>query len=195
MLSPRERLLLTVTSVAIASVVTPALAQTAPDSISTSAPPDGARAKPQTGRLEEIVVTAEKRSAKAQATPIAITAVSGKQLQTRHIEDLTDLGAVLPGVQMVPVSQTVQVDIRGVGSNFFDPRGQTSVSESIDGFAYTRPAQTGNTLFDISRVEVLNGPQGTLYGTNAAAGAVNLVTNQPASHYDGYAGGDARQLL
>jgi iron complex outermembrane receptor protein len=175
MISRQDALLVTVTSVALSGMTLPLHAQTAaaPASVSGS-------------RLEEVVVTAEKRSAKAQATPIAITVVPAKQLQTRHVEDLTDLGALLPSVQMIPVSQTVQVSIRGVGSNFFDPRGQTSVSESIDGLAYARPAQVGNSFFDISRVEVLNGPQGTLYGTNAAAGAVNIVTNQPVNHYDGY---------
>jgi iron complex outermembrane recepter protein len=131
--------------------------------------------------LEEIVVTAEKRQANVQSTPIAITALSSEELQTRHVVEITDLGAVAPGVQLVPVAQTVLINIRGVGSNFFDPRGQSAVSSTIDGLSYARPAQTGATYFDLDRIEVLSGPQGTLYGTNAAGGAVNLITNQPST--------------
>ncbi len=127
------------------------------------------------------MVTAEKRESNIQNTPIAITALSGELLQTRHVEEIIDLGAVAPGVQMVPVAQSVLINIRGVGSDFFDPRGQAAVSSTIDGLSYARPAQTGAAFFDVNRIEVLYGPQGTLYGTNAAGGAVNLITNQPST--------------
>jgi iron complex outermembrane receptor protein len=139
---------------------------------------DGAKAA---GTLEEIVVTAEKREENIQSTPIAITALSSDVLRTRHVEEITDLGSVAPSVQMVPVAQTVLINIRGVGSDFFDPRGQSAVSSTIDGLSYARPAQTGAAFFDVNRIEILMGPQGTLYGTNAAGGAVNLITNQPST--------------
>ena len=136
--------------------------------------------------LEAIIVTAQKRVEDIQKAPITVTAVSGTQLASQHVEDISDLGAVVPNIQIVTISQTEQINARGIGSNFFDPRAQSSLAQSIDGLYYTRPPQAGGTFFDVSRVEVLKGPQGTLYGTNSAGGAVNLITNQPVDHFEGY---------
>jgi iron complex outermembrane recepter protein len=169
-----KKFLLSAIYVAIVGISLPCQAQTA----DAAAPAAG---KTKSAGLEEIVVTAEKRESNIQSTPVAITALSGDVLQTRHVADITDLGSVAPSVQMVPVAQTVLINIRGVGSDFFDPRGQSAVSSTIDGLSYARPAQAGAAFFDVNRIEVLMGPQGTLYGTNAAGGAVNLITNQPST--------------
>lgn len=159
---------------ALFSISLPCLGQSAS---AVSPASDGVKS----GTLDEIVVTAENRGSTSQNTPIAITALSGEVLQNRHVVEMPDLGNVAPRVQIVPVSQTVLINIRGVGSDFFDPRGQSAVSSTIDGLSYTRPAQTGAAFFDIDRIEILEGPQGNLYGTNAAGGAVNLITNQPST--------------
>ena len=188
MIGRKKFLIATAASLVMAAARAPCQAQTAPAVSPAAAPqpdaPASATANTPSAQLNEIVVTAEKRSSTVQTTPIAITAVTGAELEKRHVEDVTDLGSLAPSLQLIPISQDVQVSIRGVGSTFYDPRGQTSVSESIDGLAFARPPQLGNSFFDLNRIEILNGPQGTLYGTNAAAGAVNLITNQPVQHFD-----------
>jgi iron complex outermembrane recepter protein len=129
--------------------------------------------------LSEIVVTAEKRPADLQNTPIAMSVVGAAELQSRHLVDLTDLNGVVPGVQIYPLINSTQISIRGLGSTFLDPRAQAAVASSVDGLYFAQPTSNGGGLFDIARVEVLKGPQGTLEGRNAAAGAINVITNRP----------------
>jgi iron complex outermembrane receptor protein len=178
MLINKNLALLCVSAVAAFTGMTQAtradVAATASDSSSSSA------------ELETIIVTAQKRSEDLQKTPISVTAVAGTQLASQHVEDIADLGSIIPNLQIIPISETVQINVRGIGSNFFDPRAQSSLAQSIDGLYYARPPQAGGTFFDVSRIEVLRGPQGTLYGTNSAGGAVNLVTNQPSDHLEAF---------
>lgn len=131
--------------------------------------------------LAEIVVTAEKRESTAQRTPIAISTVDAKALEARHITDVRDLTMAAPNVQIYQVGAAIQLSVRGVGSGFLDPRGDPAVAASIDGLYYPRPVFGGAGLFDTERVEVLRGPQGTLYGRNAAAGAITVVTRRPST--------------
>ena len=183
-------LLTTATVAAFALQASAASAQAAPSASPVSASQPGAAAPEAAGPVvSEVVVTAQKRSENIQKAPVAITAVTSQRLEAQHVQEATDLGSVVPNLQLISVSQTVQFDIRGVGSNFFDPRAEASIAQSIDGLYYARPPQSGSTFFDLSRIEVLEGPQGTLYGTNSAGGAVNLVTNQPVNHFEAYAEG------
>jgi iron complex outermembrane recepter protein len=129
--------------------------------------------------LTEIVVTAEKRPADLQHTPIAMSVVGTADLQSRHLDNLTDLNGVVPGVQIYPVLNSTQVSVRGLGSTFLDPRAQAGVASSLDGLYFAQPTSNGGGFFDIARIEVLKGPQGTLEGRNAAAGAISVITNRP----------------
>jgi iron complex outermembrane receptor protein len=135
--------------------------------------------------LEEIVVTAEKVQSTAQHTPATIEVVNSETLQRQNIVEVTDLNNILTDTQIVPIIGSTQIYIRGIGSTFIDPRADPAVATSINGLFFARPLPVGFGLLDVSRVEVLEGPQGTLYGRNSAAGAVNFVTNQPTHDFGG----------
>jgi iron complex outermembrane receptor protein len=132
--------------------------------------------------LEEIVVTAQKREQSMQDVPIAITAVTAENLQANRIFTVNDLSSIAPGV-------TVKPSAGGISTPSFTIRGQTSfgvvagsdkqVSIYIDGVYISSPRGSIFQLPDIQRLEVLRGPQGTLFGRNATAGAVSITTRDP----------------
>src|ERR1700679_882216 len=143
-----------------------------------------ATADDSSGGLAEIVVTAQKRSSTVQETPISITAVSGQDLQDRGIGDVATLAAATPGVSLKSNAPgQPEIEMRGMTS-----RGANSsaVGFYLDDGPMTAPtgAQNGKvvidpTLYDLNRIEVLRGPQGTLYGSGSMGGTVKLGTNQP----------------
>ncbi len=153
-----------------------ALAQTAP-------PPDRTSAKDTTA-LEEIVVTAEKRESTVQKTPISMVAISEAEIQARGLEDFRSIAQETPGVSM---------KTSGPGQTEFEMRGldatggfSPTVGFYIDDAPLTAPAQAAQgkvvvdpDLYDLNRVEVLRGPQGTLYGAGSMGGTIKLVTNPP----------------
>ena len=136
------------------------------------------------GTLEEVVVTAEKRESTVQKTPISITAISGADLQAQGISNLLSVAQQVPGVSF---------KTSGPGQTEFEMRGLTStggesptVGFYLDETALTPPAMAQNgkvvidpNLFDLNRVEILRGPQGTLYGAGSMGGTIKLVTNAP----------------
>ena len=154
---------------AVASAVAPAQAQNA--------------AAPSGSDLEEIVVTAERRSTNIQTTPLAITAVSADTLEKDNINQLADINGRVPGLEITKASgyETV-VSIRGVGLGTPENELTTSpgVATFIDGVYIANSISLDETLFDIDHIEVLRGPQGALYGQSSTGGALNLVTKQPA---------------
>jgi outer membrane receptor protein involved in Fe transport len=143
-----------------------------------------AQSAPPSQELQEIVVTAEKRESTVQKTPISITAISGSDLQAQGLSDMTSVAQQVPGVSF---------KTSGPGQTEFEIRGLTStggesptVGFYLDDAVLTPAAmaQNGKTvidpsLFDLNRVEVLRGPQGTLYGAGSMGGTIKLVTNQP----------------
>ena len=130
--------------------------------------------------LTEIVVTAEKVESTAQRTAASLDVVDSAALARQQIVEFKDLNSLLPNAQIVPVVNSLQITIRGIGSDFIDPRADPGVAASLNGLYFDRPLPNGFAFLDVARVEVLNGPQGTLYGRNAAAGALNIVTNMPS---------------
>ena len=136
--------------------------------------------------LEEVVVTAEKRTTSIQDIPISITAFSGEQLENLEVRELQSLSAQTPGMAFSRAGGEAQVYLRGVGNNTFGIGVDPSVALHLDGI-YLGRAQMGLGQFmDIERVEVLRGPQGTLYGRNATGGAVNIITRGPTDEWEGY---------
>jgi len=145
-----------------------------------------AQQQPQTapGQLQEIIVTAEKRVTTVQDTPISITAITGKDIESRGLTDFTALAQTVPGISMKS---------SGPGQTEFEMRGMTSsggnsatVGFYLDDTPMSAPANAQNgkvvidpNLYDLNRVEVLRGPQGTLYGAGSMGGTVKVVTNQP----------------
>ena len=155
-----------------------------PSSVTTG--PSAPAANTDQAQLADIVVTAEKRESTAQRVPAALQVLSNTALERQHVVDVKDLNSVVPNVQIIPVVNSLQVAVRGIGSTFLDPRSDPAVSVSVNGLFYDRPLPNGFAFLDVARVEVLNGPQGTLYGRNAATGALNIVTNRPTQELGGF---------
>ena len=130
--------------------------------------------------LEEVVVTAQKRAQSAQDVPIAITALSGEFLEEWNVLSVTDLQKFTPGlnVPQQDASKTF-IHIRGVGSGKFDAGSSGSVGVFIDEIYLPRFSGADIGLLDLARVEVLKGPQGTIFGRNTAAGAISVTTQRP----------------
>jgi len=141
---------------------------------------------PAPGALEEVVVTAQKRSESLQSVPQSISVVQGESMATRGVQQLEDLAASVPGISTLSAGGPgqMQVTIRGINSGLnISPTVSTYVDDVPfgSGTAYSTAATLGMELgaFDVSRVEVLRGPQGTLYGANAFGGLLKYVLNGP----------------
>lgn len=142
----------------------------------------------QVSTIDEIVVTAQRRSESAQKTPLAIDVLSSEAVENANITALTGLSRLVPAVQIVQAGgATPLYFMRGVGSLAGTSLNDPAVSISYDGVALARQYQGNGQFYDLQRVEVLRGPQGTLYGRNATGGVINLL---PATPRLGETGGD-----
>jgi iron complex outermembrane receptor protein len=137
-------------------------------------------------QLEEIVVTAEKRETRVQTTPIAMSALSGEMLQNRQITNVEGLMAALPNVDFGLGLGNARIAIRGIGFDNVTGGNEARVAYHQDGVYFSRPYSVTPSFFDVERVEVLRGPQGTLYGRNATGGVVNVITRDPGSALNGF---------
>lgn len=136
--------------------------------------------------LEEVVVTAQHREESLQDVPIAITAIGSEELRAADISDINAISLRTPGFSMGTFTPAQpQLFIRGVGSNADGASEEQSVVVFLDGVYLGRTAGQAFDLFDLERVEVLRGPQGTLYGKNAAGGALNIITQKPTDELEG----------
>lgn len=140
---------------------------------------------PTGGDLAEIVVTALKRSEPLSKAPLAVSALSQNELSAAGVVGLLDLTSATPSVQMkeVAVDDSVQVTIRGITNSDFNPGGSPAVATYIDGVYLARTQGLSGDLFDVERVEILRGPQGTLYGRNSTGGSLNVITADPKSTF------------
>ena len=142
------------------------------------------------GALETIVVTAQKQAENQQRVPIAVTAMTGATLANQEITDVRGLANMMPNVQINSFTNSPDsavFTIRGVGVNDADPYVGTTVSVVVDGVPVGVNTSALLSLFDIDHVEVLRGPQGTLFGANTTGGVVNVITKQPTGEYGGQA--------
>lgn len=139
------------------------------------------------GGIEDIVVTAQRQSSSVQKTPLAITAVGGELLKDRGIADLDSLTRSIPNVNFTRLASDARIFIRGIGLEGIGAGADGRVAVYTDDVVNARPQAALTSLFDVNRVEVLRGPQGTLYGRNATAGAVNIISNEPTREFGGYA--------
>jgi outer membrane receptor protein involved in Fe transport len=136
----------------------------------------------QTVDRDVIVVTAQRRSENVQQVPIAITALNAAALQAARIEDSKDLQFNAPNVTL---SANRNITIRGVGSASFGGTGDTNIGVLING-VFLQSGSTFGEFFDMERIEVLRGPQGTLFGRNTTGGAINFITRRPTDNFEGY---------
>ncbi len=159
-----------------------ALAGTAPAIAQTGAQ-TGAPAASVPRGIEEIVVTAQRREQSAQDVGIALTAIGGDELKARGITTVNQLETVAPSLEIEGAFGSGQpvFRLRGVGFNDYASNNAPTVGIYVDEVAYPIPAMTQGILFDLERVEILRGPQGTLYGRNTTGGAVNLITAKPTA--------------
>jgi iron complex outermembrane recepter protein len=137
----------------------------------------------QTGALEEIVVTARRRAESLQATPISVTAFTAADIERRSVEKLQDIAAYTPNLRSSSGPQggsSGHYFIRGVGQLDFIASTDPGVGTYLDGVYLGRTTGAALDLLDVERVEVLRGPQGTLFGRNSIGGAINVVSATPA---------------
>ncbi|MDZ5648074.1 TonB-dependent receptor [Nitrospirillum sp. BR 11828] len=163
-------------STALAQSAQPASVPPAP----AAAGAKGAVPAAETSQLEDIVVTAERREQSLQNAPIAVSALGGAALKDAGVADVSDLTRSVPSVVIAPAAGGVpQVYVRGIGTFASNQYAEQSVAVNLDGIYISRPAGANGFFYDIQRVEVLKGPQGTLYGRNASGGAVNVLPETP----------------
>lgn len=138
-------------------------------------------------QVEEIVVTATKREAGIQKVSVPVTAISGERLQEKLIVDLQDLQYIAPTLTVNDGFGVALLSMRGLGLTSIFGNIEPSVGVYVDGAVVNTPAAQLASMFDLQRVEVLRGPQGTLFGRNTIAGAVNLITAKPTDEFTAYA--------
>jgi iron complex outermembrane receptor protein len=136
--------------------------------------------------LEEIVVSAQRREESLQKSSLAIQSVSGAELVAAGVTQPKDLNALVPGLQIATAGTSAQIFIRGVGDYSANGLSNPGVAFNVDGVYVGRPEAVGTSFYDVQRIEVVKGPQGTLYGRNASGGAINLITNKPT--FDDFSG-------
>jgi iron complex outermembrane receptor protein len=137
-------------------------------------------------RVDDIIVTAQKRSENLQDVPVAVSAVTGKTLENKRILDLVDLSNATPGLQIKSDDNGAnpRIFIRGVGVNDFNPATASAVGIYADGIYVGSPLAQRFAFFDLQQAEVLRGPQGTLYGRNTTGGAVNVTSRKPGNEIE-----------
>ena len=139
--------------------------------------------------IADIVVTAEKRETSLQRTPIAISVLNGESLANHHVVSLEDLGdGSLPSLRIAPFfarKSALTLGIRGIGAlgDANQPARDQGVGVYADGVYLGRAQGLGTALFDVERIEVLKGPQGTLFGRNTEGGAVSIITRKPSGEF------------
>ena len=138
-------------------------------------------------RIEEVVVTAQKRSESLQEVPVSVAVVSGARLEQQQISSVENLPLVSPSLAFNDSnsSRGQGLSVRGVGTLSFSDGVEPSVSTVVDGVVLGRQAMSVFDLIDIDRVEILRGPQGTLFGKNASAGVLSIVSQRPSNQFGG----------
>ncbi len=179
-------------TVLMAGVATFAILSATPASaqINPAKPADAAAPKQATDpdAPPEVVVTAQKRSERLQDVPVAVTVVSGDALNSLSRANLESAQYLVPSFTVLKSGTTLNQSLflRGVGTATFSIAGEPSVSTVVDGVVYSRSGEAFSELVDIDQLEVLRGPQGTLFGKNASAGVITITSKRPTSTFGGY---------
>ncbi len=147
----------------------------------------GAAPAAEDGAPAEIVVTAQKRTERLQDVPVAVSVISGASLEAKGGVNIESAQYLVPTLNFRKSGAAINQSLflRGVGTSTFSIAGEPSVSTVVDGVVFSRAGEAFSDLVDIERIEVLRGPQGTLFGKNASAGVVNIVTKKPTKDLEG----------
>ncbi|MBV1688972.1 TonB-dependent receptor [Novosphingobium sp. G106] len=169
---------------ALVVVASPAVA----NAQGTASAAEATQAAEDTAGVSDIVVTANRREESLQSVPIAVTALSGDMLERSSIVSLRDIAQLSPGLQIMPafVPGNAIFQIRGQVQTDTSPTIDPSVGVYFDDVYIARSAGSLTNFLDIARVEVLKGPQGTLFGKNTTGGAIRIVSNRPTGDFEGY---------
>ncbi len=140
------------------------------------------------GTPGDIVVTAQRRSERLQDVPIAISVISGDAIAAKGAVNIESAQYLVPTLNFRKSGTSINQSLflRGVGTSTFSIAGEPSISTVVDGVVYSRAGEAFSDLVDIDRLEVLRGPQGTLFGKNTSAGVINIVTKRPGDRFGGY---------
>ena len=143
---------------------------------------------PDDGGLPSVTVTATRREASVRSVPIAVSVLSGDELSQSNRNSIDTIAAELPSVDFRQQggNKDTSIFIRGIGTISTSPGVEPTVSTVIDGVVLARPGQATLDVLDIDRIEVLRGPQGTLFGKNASSGVINIITKQPSKELTGF---------
>ena len=145
-----------------------------------------ANAEDASWAIEEVVVTAQKREQSLQDVPITVSAFSGEMMKDAQIDDAKQLAVLTPGMSGNSNDSFMDsINIRGISTNGFGIGAEPSVGTYVNGVYLGRTGAAVTSLFDMARVEVVKGPQGTLFGRNASAGAISMHTRKPDSELGG----------
>ncbi|HWW63586.1 MAG TPA: TonB-dependent receptor [Sphingomonadaceae bacterium] len=135
--------------------------------------------------IQDIVVTAQRREETVQKSSLTIQVLSSDELARKGVTQARDLVQLVPGLQIANGGNQTQTYIRGIGDFSSTALGQSAVAYNFDGVYIGDQVSVSPLFYDVSRVEVLKGPQGTLYGRNSSGGAINIVTNRPTDELGG----------
>jgi iron complex outermembrane receptor protein len=171
-----KSLLTSASIVCLMAAALPAVAQSTVASGASQSPDDSPR-------LGEVVVTAQKRAENVQRVAAAVSAVGAVQIAQSRIQSNDDLKKLAPSVNITTYFNIPSINIRGLGNEASNPSADASVATYIDGVYQARPTSTSAAFEDLQRIEVLRGPQGTLYGRNTTGGVVNLITRTPGDTF------------
>jgi len=134
--------------------------------------------------LDEIVVTAQRRAENAMEVPVSVSAVSGADLAKMGINSADQMATLVPGLSYSNTGPIPVFGIRGVTLNDYGASNESPIALYVDDVYFASPSSASSQLFDVSRVEVLRGPQGTLFGRNATGGLVQIISNKPTQDFD-----------
>jgi iron complex outermembrane receptor protein len=162
------------------AISTAAHAQSTTEAPLAPAPADAPQTSPEGDRnVGDIVVTANRREERLQKVPVTVTVVDGAQLTRQNVNAVEELARTAPALNTAGPAGFNALSIRGIGGLAFSGSSEGSVGVVVDGVSLANTSTTPPLLFDVARVEVLEGPQGTLFGRNSSAGVINIVTNAP----------------
>lgn len=138
------------------------------------------------GPLEEVIVTANKRAQSIQDVSASVSALSPDRLEDSQITNMEDLQVTVPGLTVGNDFAIAKIYLRGIGLNSSLPGMDPSVALHVDGAVVSSATQHFSSLFDVERLEILRGPQGTLYGRNATGGSINVISAKPTDDFEAY---------
>ncbi|MGL6044113.1 MAG: TonB-dependent receptor plug domain-containing protein, partial [Sandaracinobacteroides sp.] len=137
--------------------------------------------------FQDIIVTAQRRAERLQEVPVAVSAVNAAQIEARFSRDLLDLGSIAPNLIVDPIlgNGTAAISIRGIQLNDVEKSFDPAVGVFLDGVYLASTTGALLTVFDAASIEVLRGPQGTLFGRNTIGGLINVRRNTPTGEFGG----------